>query len=63
MTKEDAVSAFGTQMALAKALGITQGTIAGWDKVPVLRQLQIEALTDGRLKADPECEPFKVQAA
>jgi len=63
MTKEDAVSAFGPQMGLAKALGITQGTVAGWDKVPVLRQLQIEVLTEGRLKADPECEPFKVQAA
>ena len=63
MTKEDAVAAFGTQIALAKALGITQGTIAGWDKVPVLRQLQLEALTEGQLKADTECEPFKVQAA
>jgi hypothetical protein len=63
MTKDEAVREFGTQVALGEALGINQNTVSSWDKVPILRQLQLEALTKGRLKADAECEPFKVQAA
>ena len=64
MTKDEAIAAFGTQAALADALGITQGSVSLWpDKVPVLRQLQLEALTQGRLKADPECDSFRVVSA
>ncbi len=64
MTKDEAIAEFGTQTALAEALGITQGSISLWsDKVPVLRQLQIEALTRGRLKADADCDSFRVMAA
>lgn len=63
MTKEEAIREFGTQVALAKALGLTQHTVSSWGEVPVLRQLQIEVITEGRLKAGPECEPFKVLAA
>ena len=63
MTKDDAISEFGTQVALSEALGITQGTVSSWGKVPILRQLQIEALTGGRLKADAECDSFRVAAA
>jgi len=51
MTKDQAVEALGgTQQALAKALGITQGSVSLWgDYPPPLRQLQIEALTGGTL--------------
>ena len=63
MTKDEAIQHFGTQVALSEALGINQGTVSSWVKVPILRQLQLEALTEGQLKADAECEPFKVQAA
>lgn len=62
MTKQEAVEAFGTQVLLAKALDMTQGSVAAWKHVPPLRQLQIEALTKGRLKAGPECDMFRVPA-
>ena len=61
MTKDQAVAHFGTQMKLAEALGMSQGSIALWkDRPPELRQLQIERLTDGKLRAGPECDPYRV---
>jgi hypothetical protein len=64
MTKDQAVEAFDTQVKLAEALGITQGSVAGWGTYPpALRQLQIEALTGGRLKAEPDCDKFRFPAA
>lgn len=63
MTKDQAVEAFDTQVRLAEALGITQGSVAGWGEYPPpLRQLQIEALTGGKLKAEPDCDKFRVGA-
>ena len=63
MTKDQAVSKFGTQIGLAEALGITQGSIAAWGTYPPpLRQLQIEALTKGDLKAEPDCDKFRIPA-
>jgi hypothetical protein len=64
MKTTDAVANFGTQVLLAKALGISQGSVAGWGQYPpALRQLQIEALTSGALKAEPDCDKFRVPAA
>lgn len=67
MTKDEAVEHFGTQEALAKALGITQGSVSLWgDSVPWPRQLQIERITEGKLTADPECwkpRPAEVRCA
>lgn len=61
MKKTEAVSYYRTQTQLAKELGIDQSTISGWGEFPpVLRQLQIEALTDGALMAEPECDPYRV---
>ncbi len=52
MTKNDAIQHFGTQQKLAAALGITQPAIAAWkETIPLLRQLQLERLTGGVLKA------------
>lgn len=64
MTKDEAIKWAGTQVELAKRLGMkSQGTIAGWgDFPPVLRQLQIEALTRGALRAEAECAPYRVAA-
>ena len=59
MTKDEAIAEFGTQAKLAEALGMTQGSVSLWEKVPPLRQLQIEALTGGKLRADPECDKFR----
>lgn len=54
MTKNDAIKFFGSQRALAEALGIEQPSVAGWgESIPPLRQLQIEFVTKGTLKADP----------
>lgn len=53
MKTKDAISYFKSQSALARALGIRPPSVAGWGEVvPELRQLQIEAITGGQLKAD-----------
>jgi transcriptional repressor of cell division inhibition gene dicB len=63
MTKEQAIQFFGTQMLLAKALGMSQGSVSLWGEYPPeLRQLQIEALTDGALKAESDCDKYRVPA-
>ncbi len=54
MTKDEAKQHFGTYTKLAKALGVAQASVSLWGKYPPpLRQLQIEALTGGALKAEP----------
>jgi hypothetical protein len=65
MTKDQAVEAFGTQVKLADALGIkSQGSVAAWGKYPPpFRQLQIEALTGGRLRAEPDCDRYRFPVA
>lgn len=62
MTKDQAVEHFKTQTALAAALGCDQSTVSGWGKYPpALRQLQIEALTKGELRAEADCDKYRVQ--
>jgi len=54
MRTDTAIQHFGSQAALARALGISQPSVAGWGaKVPWRRQLQLERLTNGALKHDP----------
>ena len=63
MTKDEAIAEFGTQVKLAAALGMSQGSVSLWGVYPPeLRQLQIEALTGGRLRAEPECDKYRVAA-
>lgn len=60
MKTQDALSYFKSQSAIAQALGINQASIAKWVKqeaIPHLRQLQLEALTGGALKADSTILP------
>ena len=53
MKKADAINHYGSPTLLAKALGITLQAIGQWgEEVPLLRQYQLESLTDGQLKAD-----------
>ena len=55
MKPTDVLNHYKTQQLAANALGLAQASIAKWlDKgvVPELRQLQLEALTGGALKAD-----------
>lgn len=53
MTTAEAVKHYGTQTKLAEALGIKQGSVAGWgEHPPALRQLQLQRITNGKLKAE-----------
>jgi hypothetical protein len=66
MIYDDLISHFRTQVAAAEALGVFQSTVSDWKArgaIPPLRQLQVEALTAGKLKAGPECDRFRVPAA
>lgn len=55
MTLSEAVSHFGSLAKMARSLGVSTAATARWsnnDRVPMLRQYQIEKLTKGKLKAD-----------
>lgn len=55
MKTEDAIKHFGgKKIELAKALKISPSAVTMWgDEIPLLRQYQLERITDGALKADP----------
>jgi DNA-binding transcriptional regulator YdaS (Cro superfamily) len=65
MTKQEAIDHYGTQMKLATALGVRQSTISEWGEYPPgIRQLQIERLTRGRLRAEADVlSPKRKRAA
>ena len=54
MTYDSLLDYFGSQAGIARALGVTQPSVAEWKErgVPPLRQLQAEQITAGNLKAD-----------
>ena len=61
MTRQDAIDHFKTVADLATALGITTQAVYDWgDRVPELRQLQLEKITKGALKSEA---PIQTQAA
>lgn len=53
MTFENVVDFFGTQSAMAEALGVDRAAVAQWktDGIPPARAIQIETLTNGLCKA------------
>jgi transposase-like protein len=57
MRKSDAIAHYdGNISALARALGIDQSTVYSWgDFPPDRRQLQLERITDGKLRAEKGC--------
>ena len=60
MKTHDAIKYFRTQTGLAQALSTGQSTVASWGEFPpALRQLQLEALTGGALKAEKNILPRK----
>ncbi len=64
MKTAEVIERYGSQRALATELGVSQPSVANWGEYPPpLRQLQIEALTGGELRAEPECDKFRVPAA
>jgi hypothetical protein len=55
MTKSQAIAHFKNNVsALARALGLKQNGIYSWegDSMPPIQQIRLEALTDGKLRAD-----------
>ncbi len=53
MTTKEVIDYFETQVAIAKALGITQSAVSQWDdRPPMMRQYQIQIVTQGGLRAD-----------
>lgn len=55
MTTQEAIEYYGgTQQKLADAIGITQASVSEWGEYPPpIRQLQLQQLSGGRLKAQP----------
>lgn len=50
-----AIKYYGTQTALAEALGVTQPCVSNWvkrEKIPSLQQLRLQSITKDKLKAD-----------
>jgi DNA-binding transcriptional regulator YdaS (Cro superfamily) len=54
MTLDQAVEYFGTKLRVAAALGVTRQAVSSWREVPPLRQLQLERMTRGALRADDD---------
>lgn len=56
MTLEQAVKHFGSQAAVARAIGISPEAVSMWVKrggaIPELAQRRLEDATKGKLKAD-----------
>jgi len=54
MTTQDAIDYYGgKKIDIAKALRISPAAVTMWgDKIPLLRQYQLEKLTNGKLKAE-----------
>ena len=56
MKTQDAIQHFGSQVKVAEALQINQASVSKWHEYPPDdRQLQIERITLGALKAEPGC--------
>ena len=50
----EVIAHFGSQAALAQALGVTEGAVSQWVSsgvIPSARAVQIERITDGKFKA------------
>lgn len=63
MKTSDVIALYESQEKAARLLGISQSAVAQWGEYPpALRQLQIEALTEGALKAEPDCDKFRFPA-
>jgi hypothetical protein len=61
MTYDEVIRRFGTQVRLASVLGITQPTVSAWKGIiPKQYQFQIEVLTHGELRVDPELIPDRI---
>ncbi len=63
MNFDKLIAHFGSQVAAADAIGVTQPTLSNWKKrgnIPHLQQLRIEHATKGKLKAEAHILKRKV---
>lgn len=66
MKIDHAISHFGSQVALANALGIQQPAVSMWKSrgaIPHLQQIRIEHITGGKLKAKPLLQAAKKRSS
>jgi hypothetical protein len=62
MLKTTVIAHFGTQTAVARALGITKGAISLWgDVIPEGRAYQVQAVTGGKLRVDAALYPKRTR--
>ncbi len=55
MKKLDVLNHFGGTTKTAKALGISHVSVCQWkEDIPLLRAYQIEEMTNGKLKVEPQ---------
>lgn len=62
MTANQVIEHFGSITAVAKALGIKPPSVHEWTtrkRVPWLSQLEIEEITKGKLRHNPEAIPVR----
>lgn len=55
MTFDQLLKHYGTQVSIAKALGVSQPCVSNWSKrgsIPALQQMRAFMLTKGQLKID-----------
>ena len=53
MLKKDVIAHFGSQKAVALALGISEAAVSSWlDEIPRGRAYELQVLTAGKLQAD-----------
>ena len=63
MLKADVIKHFGSQGATARALGLTKGAISQWPRiVPRGSAYQIEVVTHGKLRVDPDVYAVKAKS-
>lgn len=66
MNMQDLIDHFGTQSAIAKALGTSDQVVSAWkvkNRIPLGRQYEIQILTAGKLRADPMQQASQSESA
>jgi transcriptional repressor of cell division inhibition gene dicB len=53
MLKRDVIAHFGSQIAAARAIGLTKGAVSQWPRiVPLKSALRLQNVTHGELRVD-----------
>lgn len=57
MRKQDVVKHFGSQKAVAEALGVSEAAISAWDEeIPRGRAFELQVITGGKLRVNDRQE-------